>query len=109
MTAAVLALALALLVNPIAAIRRSRTAAPAPRTETARLAADDPLAVASSLDVLAVCLSAGMSVSAAARATAAAAPPELALPLRRAADLLALGAEPATAAPSAGRQRSARR
>ncbi|CAJ1579051.1 type II secretion system F family protein [[Mycobacterium] wendilense] len=97
MTAAVLALALALLVNPIAAIRRSRTAAPAPRTETARLAADDPLAVASSLDVLAVCLSAGMSVSAAARATAAAAPPELALPLRRAADLLALGADPATA------------
>ncbi|HTQ19475.1 type II secretion system F family protein [Mycobacterium sp.] len=57
----------------------------------------DPLAVASSLDVLAVCLAAGMSVSAAAAATAPSAPPKLALVLRRAADLLALGADPAVA------------
>jgi pilus assembly protein TadC len=57
----------------------------------------DPLAIASSLDVLAVCLTAGMAVSAAAAATAPSAPPKLALVLRRAADLLALGADPAVA------------
>ncbi len=38
----------------------------------------DPLAVAASLDVLAVCLAAGMAVSTAAAATAAVAPPRLA-------------------------------
>ncbi len=53
--------------------------------------------MASSLDVLAVCLSAGMAVSTAAAATAASAPPKLARVLRRAADLLALGADPAVA------------
>jgi pilus assembly protein TadC len=57
----------------------------------------DPLAVASSLDVLAVCLTAGMAVSAAAAATAPSAPPKLGLVLRRAADLLALGADPVVA------------
>ncbi|OBA84625.1 hypothetical protein A9W99_01380 [Mycobacterium sp. 1164966.3] len=57
----------------------------------------DPLAVASSLDVLAVCLTAGMAVSAAAAATAPSAPPKLASVLRRASDLLALGADPAVA------------
>jgi pilus assembly protein TadC len=57
----------------------------------------DPLAVASSLDVLAACLAAGMAVSTAAAATAASAPPRLAPVLRRAADLLALGADPSVA------------
>jgi pilus assembly protein TadC len=57
----------------------------------------DPLAVASSLDVLAVCLAAGMAVSTAAAATAPSAPPRLARVLCRAADLLALGADPAVA------------
>src|SRR5271165_6302912 len=57
----------------------------------------DPLAVASSLDVLAVCLAAGMAVSAAAAATASSAPPKLAAVLRRAADLLALGSDPTAA------------
>jgi pilus assembly protein TadC len=57
----------------------------------------DPLAGASSLDVLAACLRSGMAVSAAAAATAPSAPPALARLLRRAADLLALGADPATA------------
>jgi pilus assembly protein TadC len=57
----------------------------------------DPLAIASSLDVLAVCLAAGMAVSTAAAATARSAPPPLAHILRRAADLLALGADPAVA------------
>src|SRR4029077_17903039 len=54
-------------------------------------------AIASSLDVLAVCLAAGMAVSTAAASTAASAPPKLARVLRRAADLLALGADPAVA------------
>lgn len=57
----------------------------------------DPLAVASSLDVLAVCLGAGMAVATAATAAATSAPPALASVLRRAADLLALGADPVVA------------
>jgi pilus assembly protein TadC len=55
------------------------------------------LAVASSLDVLAVCLEAGMAVSAAAAAAAPSAPAPLDRVLRRAADLLALGADPTVA------------
>jgi pilus assembly protein TadC len=60
-------------------------------------AEQDPMAMASGFEVLAVCLSAGMAVSEAARATAASAPPSLAAILTRAADLLALGAHPDTA------------
>jgi len=55
------------------------------------------LAAASSFDVLAACLRCGMAVSTAASATAPSAPAPLARMLNRAADLLALGAEPATA------------
>jgi pilus assembly protein TadC len=58
---------------------------------------DDPLAAASSFDVFAACLRSGMAVSTAAAATAPSAPPPLARLLNRAADLLALGADPATA------------
>ena len=65
------------------------------RATSARI--DDPLAAASSLDVLAACLRSGMAVSTAASATAPSAPAPLAAVLNRAADLLALGAEPATA------------
>lgn len=57
----------------------------------------DPLAVASGLDVLSACLSSGMTVAGAAGAAAASAPRALADVLHRAADLLALGAEPAFA------------
>jgi pilus assembly protein TadC len=57
----------------------------------------DPLAAASSFDVLAACLRSGMAVSTAASATAPSAPLALARVFNRAADLLALGAEPATA------------
>jgi pilus assembly protein TadC len=57
----------------------------------------DPLAIASALDVLAACLRSGMAVSTAAAATAASAPPDLAQLLTKAADLLALGADPSTA------------
>ncbi|WIM86403.1 type II secretion system F family protein [Candidatus Mycobacterium wuenschmannii] len=75
---------------------RARAAPPNPNVLAAIRKRDrpDPLAVASSLDVLAVCLAAGMAVSSAAAATAAAAPPRLAQILCRAADLLALGADP---------------
>lgn len=74
---------------PVRGGRPSRGPGPAPGS--------DPLAVASCLDVLAVCLTAGMAVSTAAAAAAPSAPPQLARVLRRAADLLALGADPAVA------------
>lgn len=66
-----------------------------PRERGAAVRDDDPLAVASTLDVLAACLRSGMAVSAAASAVAATAPTAMAALLRRAADLLALGADPA--------------
>lgn len=49
------------------------------------------------MDVLAACLTSGMSVSGAAAATAPTAPPPLSAVLRRAAEMLALGADSATA------------
>jgi pilus assembly protein TadC len=57
----------------------------------------DALAVASALDVFAACLASGMAVSTAAAAAAPSAPRRLATVLERAADLLALGADPSTA------------
>jgi len=92
-------LAAALLTSAGPSATRTRARTPARQPHVARPAArgPDPLAVASSLDVLSVCLAAGMAVSTAAAATASSAPPTLALVLRRAADLLALGADPAVA------------
>ncbi|MDT5064212.1 MAG: hypothetical protein QOK02_367 [Mycobacterium sp.] len=58
---------------------------------------NDPLAVASSLEVFAACLTSGMAVATAAAATGPSAPRLLAGVLMRAADLLTLGADPATA------------
>ncbi len=99
MTTAALLLGAALLTGAGPSVVRARARMPArlhrPRLRPAR--GPDPLAVASSLDVLAVCLAAGMAVSTAAAATAPSAPPKLAQVLRRAADLLALGADPAVA------------
>jgi pilus assembly protein TadC len=97
-TAAML-LAVALLsdAGPSTVRARAGMAGRAPRASRQRVRGPDPLAVASSLDVLAVCLAAGMAVSTAAAATAPSAPPLLARVLRRAADLLALGADPAVA------------
>ena len=99
MTTAALLLGAALLTGAGPSVVRARARMPArphrPRPRPAR--GPDPLAVASSLDVLAVCLAAGMAVSTAAAATAPSAPPKLAQVLRRAADLLALGADPAVA------------
>ena len=95
--AAAMLLAAALLSDAGPSTVRARAGTPArtPRSSRKPLRGNDPLAVASSLDVLAVCLAAGMAVSTAAAATAASAPPLLARVLRRAADLLALGADPA--------------
>lgn len=62
-----------------------------------RRAVDDSLAAAASLDVLAACLRSGMAVSTAVAAVAESAPATMAVALRRASDLLSLGADPATA------------
>jgi pilus assembly protein TadC len=98
-SAAALCLAAALVVaadatrvRARAGLTRTSKPRPMPRHEST-----DPLAVASTLDVLAACLSSGMAVSSAAAATAPSAPRPLAALLGRAADLLALGADPARA------------
>jgi pilus assembly protein TadC len=98
-TTAAMLLAAALLSGAGPSTVRGRAGSPARVLRISRktLHRNDPLAVASSLDVLAVCLGAGMAVSTAAAATAPSAPPLLAGVLRRAADLLALGADPAVA------------
>jgi pilus assembly protein TadC len=76
---------------------RAGLVATEPPRRSAPRRVSDPLAAASSFDVLAACLRSGMAVSTAAAATALSAPPGLARLLNRAADLLALGADPATA------------
>lgn len=98
-SAAAVLLAIALWIGPGPSVVRGRAeiSSRAHRLRLPRAAGTDPLAIASSLDVLAVCLEAGMAVSAAAAATVASAPPKLAPVLRRAADLLALGADPSVA------------
>ena len=80
-TAAVL-LAVALWIGPGpvggAGARRDAVARAPAAAAAGPARGPDPLAVASSLDVLAVCLAAGMAVSTAAAATAPSAPPKLA-------------------------------
>ncbi len=98
MTWAALLLATALLVGADDSRARIRAGSAAPTGMRHRPArSGDPLAAASTFDVLAACLRSGMAVSTAAAATAQSAPAELARLLNRAADLLALGADPATA------------
>jgi pilus assembly protein TadC len=98
MSWAAVLLAAALLVGGDHARVATRAGKAVPsRTHQRRPPAGDPLAAASSFDVLAACLRSGMAVSTAAAATAPSAPPGLARLLNRAADLLALGADPATA------------
>jgi pilus assembly protein TadC len=98
MSWAALLLAAALLVGGDHSLIRIRAGQTVPRrTHHRRVSSGDPLAAASSFDVLAACLRSGMAVSTAAAAAAPSAPPELARLLDRAADLLALGADPATA------------
>lgn len=99
MIAAALLLAAALLVaaGPREARRRITATPPPRRMGRKRATTADPFAAASAFDLLAVCLSAGMTVPSAASATAAFAPGEMGAMLRRAADLLALGADPDSA------------
>ncbi len=93
-----LLLAAALLIGADSRPRvRAGLTAMEPRRRSAPSGANDPLAAASSFDLLAACLRSGMAVSTAASATAPSAPAPLARVLIRAADLLALGAEPAMA------------
>lgn len=95
MSVAAVLLAVALLAGAGPTVVRARAGLPSRSFRHAREGrrGPDPLGMASSLDVLAVCLLAGMAVATAASATAASAPPRLASVLRRAADLLALGAD----------------
>lgn len=93
MSIATLLLAAAILMGG-GRIRARTGARPSLDGAALRDGADDPLAIASSLDVFAACLSSGMAVGHAARATAPSAPRSLAEVLGRAAELLALGAEP---------------
>ncbi|MBJ8340147.1 type II secretion system F family protein [Antrihabitans sp. YC3-6] len=58
---------------------------------------DDPHSVATTFDLLAACLRAGLPMATAAAAVASTAPRQLSFALRRASELLTLGAEPATA------------
>jgi pilus assembly protein TadC len=105
--AAVLA-AGAVAVGPgrIAAAVRLHALWPAPSTPDSRWRkwlvrkrkpAPDPLGLASGWDLLAACLRGGLPVPDAVRAVAAGMPGEAATALARTADLIALGADPATA------------
>jgi pilus assembly protein TadC len=96
MIAATLLLATALLLSAGPRSVRDRVAPLSPRRgrRGEKPSAPDPFATASAFDVLAVCLSAGLSVPEAATATASFATPALRAVLQRAADLLRLGADP---------------
>ncbi|WP_454194700.1 type II secretion system F family protein [Nocardia sp. Marseille-Q1738] len=96
-----LAIALALLPGRVAVSRRLRAlrqpvSGPVEVSHGGNRNAD-PLAAASVFDLLAACLRAGLPMAGAARAVAPEAPEPLGGALRRAADLLALGADAATA------------
>jgi pilus assembly protein TadC len=94
---AAILLAGAVLAMPSASMIRARRGLVAAGAPPPPVTGDDALAVAASLDVLAACLRSGMAVSTAAAAVAESAPTALAAMLRRAADLLALGADPSRA------------
>lgn len=101
MTFALLLLSAAVLTAPGALRTRTRLAiadSASPRPASA-LQETGPLGMAFSLDVFAVCLRAGMPVASAALAVAPTAPRELSAVLRRAAEMLALGASASAAWP----------
>ncbi|AFM19457.1 Flp pilus assembly protein TadC [Mycolicibacterium chubuense NBB4] len=97
MSWAAVLLAAAVLAVPRVSSTRAHRVSPRAHDSRGPAVANDNLAVAASLDVLAACLRSGMAVSAAASAVSAAAPAPMAAVLSRAADLLALGADPARA------------
>ncbi|MET8795250.1 type II secretion system F family protein [Nocardia sp. NPDC004568] len=93
-----LSAAILLIPAPVPAVARLGPG-PARRRVGARkpVAAADPVAIATLFDLLAACLRAGLPTAAALRAVAPAAADPLSDRLRRVADLLALGADPAVA------------
>ncbi|MCH9668802.1 MAG: type II secretion system F family protein [Actinomycetia bacterium] len=97
MTWAAVLLAASVLAIPRVPVARMRTGPKARDHARRHVIGNDPLAAAASLDVLAACLRSGMTVSGAAAGAAESAPPTMAALLRRAADLLTLGADPAAA------------
>ena len=97
MTWAAMLLATSVLTLPTVSRSRMQTRLHPTVDRRRRRAVDDSLAAAASLDVLAACLRSGMAVSTAAAAVAESAPATMAVVLRRAADRLSLGADPATA------------
>ncbi|MCB0948647.1 MAG: type II secretion system F family protein [Mycobacterium sp.] len=97
MTWAALFLAAAVLIVPRLSVARVHSGMRRAGSRHRPPVADDSLAMAASLDALAACLRSGMTVSSAAAGVAESAPASLAGALRRAADLLSLGADPATA------------
>lgn len=97
MTWAAVLLAVSALVAPRVSVARTKNRLRPVVGGRSRAPAGDALAVAASLDILAACLRSGMAVSSAAAAVAESAPETMAAILRRAADLLSLGADPATA------------
>jgi len=90
-------LAASTLAMPRVSVARIQTGLQPAGNRRTRAVVDDTLAMAASLDVLAACLRSGMAVSIAAAGVAESAPPSMAALLRRAADLLTLGADPAAA------------
>jgi len=99
---ALVLLAVAVLLVPgdmTAGMRRRALVGGRQRASRTRMRAPDadPFATASAFDLLAACLRAGLPVAVASRAVAPAAPAMLGAALHRAADLLALGADPPTA------------
>jgi pilus assembly protein TadC len=97
MTWAAVLLAAALLVCGDRSLARIRPRRGERTPQISSTSVVDPMAVASTLEVFAACLRSGMAVSTAAGAVAPTAPPHLARILRRASDLLALGADSASA------------
>ncbi len=102
MSVASVLLAVALLITGGSPRTRIRTAAKSPSAPAFPSSDADSLAVASTFDVLATCLTSGMAVSSAAAAAARSAPRRLAAVLERAADMLALGADSAAAWSNSG-------
>lgn len=103
---AALLLAAALLMLPQVGrgrLRELRDPSPVPAADVqspqrrAGTRSADPLSIAASLDLLAACLRAGLPTAMAAKAVAPSAPSPLAEALQRGADLLMLGADPASA------------
>ncbi|HEX6341434.1 type II secretion system F family protein [Umezawaea sp.] len=96
MTLLLLALALLVLPSPPPVLNRLAGPRTAPR-RPAPPAADDPLTVAATWDLLAACLRAGLPVASAVHAVVDGLSPPAATALRQVGSLLSLGADPVTA------------